>query len=416
MGLKRLLFLVVLAAAMCLGIASDASAGSIADFTPCPRGSSNDLICPVGTTGTPYSIKFRGDEEPICAPGDDKWSVGSGSLPPGLTLAENGTLSGTPTQEGTYSFWLHLRLPDYFNPGPPPQGCSSRDNSEERVSLTIVPGLAKLTIGPESTTPGTTGMPYSLQMTASVSDPKTWSISSGVLPPGVALDANTGLISGVPTTAGQYDFQVLAKMNGDARSDTKSLAIVVRDRVVIASSDPFTDSRRAVSEVSAPFEATLLASGGTGTYTWSLTSGALPPGLTIAEGAIEGTPTLAGTYPFAVTVTDSEGRVATYAARIVVAEKLAVSTLLLRPGKVGKLYAAKIKTVGGVKPASWRILRGPLPRGVRFDRFTGQLFGIPTRAGRYRLMFEATDALGIKSRKALTILVAAAPKPKKTSG
>ena len=85
------------------------------------------------------------------------------------------------------------------------------------------------------------GTPYSLQMTATVPDAKTWSINSGTLPPGVALDANTGLISGTPTAAGQFDFQVLAKVNGDTRVDTKSLGIVVRDPVAIAGSEPFTD-------------------------------------------------------------------------------------------------------------------------------------------------------------------------------
>jgi hypothetical protein len=238
-------------------------------------------------------------------------------------------------------------------------------------------------------------------------------INSGTLPPGLALDASTGLISGTPTAAGQFDFQVLAKMNGDSRSDTKSLAIVVRDPVAIAGSDPFSAARRAQSEVSLPFEAMLVASGGTGTYTWSLSSGALPDGLTLADGAIAGTPTFEGVYPFIATVTDSEGRVANYPGRIVVAPELAVSTLLLRPGRVGKLYAAKVRTAGGVKPATWRVFRGPLPRGVRFNRTTGQLFGVPKRPGSYRVTFEATDALGVVAKKTLRIKVAPAPKPKK---
>jgi hypothetical protein len=221
------------------------------------------------------------------------------------------------------------------------------------------------------------------------------------------------LISGTPTTAGTYTFEVLAKMNGDTRSDTKVLGIVVRDPLSIVGSDPFTAARRALGEITAPFDAVLAASGGDGTYVWSLTSGALPPGLSMVDGAIAGTPTTSGAYPFTVTVTDSEARVANYPARIVVAEKLAVSTLLLRPGKVGKLYAAKVATSGGVKPATWRIVVGPLPRGVRFDRTTGALYGIPTKPGRYRLTFEATDSLGVKATKRLAILVAPAPAPKK---
>ena len=64
-------------------------------------------------------------------------------------------------------------------------------------------------------------------------------------------------------------------------------------------------------------------------------------------------------------------------------------------------------------PATWKIVRGPLPRGVRFDRTAGMLFGIPTRPGRFRVTFEATDALGVKATKTLAIVVIAAPKPKK---
>ena len=417
MGLKRLLFLVALAAGLSLGVVSDAYAGSIDDQDPCPKNPSQTLVCPPGTEGVAYSIRFHGDEEPICAPGDDKWFAKNGSVPPGLTLATNGTLSGTPTQAGTFTFWLHLELPDYWNPLPPPgQGCSSHDNSQEPVSITIAPGLAKLTIGPEAAAPGTTGKPYSLQMTATVPDPKTWTVSSGTLPPGLALDAGTGLISGTPTASGQYSFQVMAKMNSDARTDTKFLGIVVRDALAVAASEPFELDRRAVGEVSAPFESMFTATGGDGTYTWSLSSGTLPAGLLFAQGAISGTPRTAGSYVFTVTVTDAEGRVTNYPARILVMPKLAISTRLVKPGRVDKFFQRKLKTLGGIKPMQWRLVRGPLPRGVFFDRAAGELYGYPTRFGAFRVTFEATDELGVKATKTLRIVIAPAPKPKKLSG
>jgi hypothetical protein len=410
-GLKRLLLFVVLAAAMSLGLASSAPAGNFDEEKMGCTGQ-DPATCPTGTEGVPYSITIyltppdggRG-EDFGCA----TFHHTGGSFPPGLSISDEGYISGTPTQAGHYDFYLTVRYQK--NPG------CFKNPSDDRFIININPGVAKLTIGPESTTPGTMGTPYSLQMTASVLDAKTWSISSGTLPPGVALDANTGLISGTPTAAGQFDFQVLAKVNADGRSDTKGLAIVVREPVSIAAAEPFSDLRLATSEVAAPFEAMLVASGGTGTYTWSLTAGSLPSGLTFAEGAISGTPRVSGSFPFTVTVTDSEGRVANLPTRIVVAPKLKIATRLLKPGRVDRFFLRKLTTAGGIKPLEWRLARGPMPRGVFFDRNAGELYGYPTRAGSWRVTFEATDAFGVKATKMLRVLIAPAPKPKtKSSG
>ncbi len=409
MAVKRLFVVALLVAlSACVAFVPRASAGDFADG-PCFDSNGPDTAtCPAGTTGSQYSVTILPKEGAGCgAASPQEWTVSSGAIPPGLTFSSNGTagavISGIPTQAGNFTFYITVHNP--YKEDPPGTIVCNGDFSDKKFTIPIIPGLPKLTLGPESTAKGTTGTPYSLQMIASVPDAKTWSITSGTLPPGLAINASSGLISGTPTTAGTYDFTVFAKVNADSRSDTKALEIVVRDPLRITGTEPFTTTRHAVSEVGAPFEATLGASGGFGTYTWSLSSGELPPGLDLADGSISGTPTAAGSYAFTATVTDAEGRTANYPARVSVAERIAITTVLFRPAKVGKLFGAKLKTLGGVKPTAWRITLGPLPRGVRFDRTTGILAGIPKKAGRYRVTFEVTDSLGIVATKRLRLTV-----------
>jgi large repetitive protein len=406
-GLKRFSLLVVLAAALSIVFVPGAGAGNFDEEKMGCMGD-NPATCPAGTVGQPYSLTIY-LAPPDSGRGEDFGCAQffhSGGFPPGLTISDEGYITGTPTQAGTYDFYLTVKYHKEVSCDLTP-----KSDSDDRFILKINPGVPKLTLGPESTPVGTTGAPYSLQMTASVPDPKTWSISSGTLPPGLAINPSSGLIAGTPTAAGTYDFTVYAKVNADSRFDSKALEIVVRDPLTVSAGDPF-DAQRAVGEVSVPFDGTISATGGFGTYTWAVTTGAVPPGLELVDGAITGTPTAAGSYAFVATVTDAEGRTASYTARIVIAPKLSISTLLLRAGKVGKLYGARLKTLGGMKPVSWRVSRGPLPRGVRFDRFTGTLTGFPKQAGRYRITFEATDALGVVSKRTFTVLVAPAPKPK----
>jgi hypothetical protein len=131
------------------------------------------------------------------------------------------------------------------------------------------------------------------------------------------------------------------------------------------------------------------------------------------NGSLSGAPRTAGTYPFAVSVTDSEGRTANVAARISVASALTVTTAALRPARVGKAYATRLRTSAGVKPIAWKIRAGKLPGGVRFDRVVGSLTGVPKKAGRYRLSFEARDSQRVVARRTLTLTVDEVARPRR---
>jgi hypothetical protein len=316
-----------------------------------------------------------------------------------------GLISGTPTQAGVYEFYLTVTYNREVS-------CPFKNPSDDRFRIAINPGVPKLTIGPEQNgvPVGTTGTAYALQMTATVPDAKTWTISSGTLPAGLAIGASDGLISGTPTAAGSSTFTVRAEINPQ-RVDTKTLTIHVRDPLTIAIKD---GEELPASEVGVRFTVFLTSAGGLAPYTWALASGEMPDGFVLgSQGAIAGRPTTEGSYEFAVSVTDAEQRVVTYDIELDVAPRLAIATLALRPGKVGKRYRATLRSTGGVLPARWLVKRGPLPRGIRFNRTTGTLSGTPKKPGTYRVAFEIRDALGVVSRKSFRIKIAPAPKPRR---
>ena len=367
-------------------------------------------VCPEGVVGTSYTKQLRGVAgcEPYHA-----YRVINGSLPPGLSLSSSGLISGTPTQAGNSSFWVELRDLGPAEGGP--AWCTVVKTTEREFTINVLPGLRITTNSLPQ--PASVGAPYSAALetmlvtslsplAGSRPGALSWSIipGSGSLPPGLTL-AN-GVISGTPTTEGSYQFQVQAELD-PTRRHSQTLTIVVRQPLVITAAAPFSGGARIVrTEVGVPMSTTLKAAGGSGTYTWALASGALPRGLTTSNGTIVGKPTTPGSYLFTLSLTDSEGRTALFAATVLVAPKLAITTLFLRPAKVGKHYRAKLATSGGVAPTKWAA-RGPLPRGVRFDRALGVLSGTPTKAGRYRVVFEAVDALKVTSTRTLVIDVLA---------
>lgn len=400
---KRLFLLVVLAFVAFAMLPASAAAGNF-DEELMGCGGENPATCPTGTVGQPYSMTIylsprdggRG-EDFGCAT-----FRANGSFPPGLTISDDeGLISGTPTQAGNYEFYLEV----HYNKNP---DCN-KPHSDDRFIIQINPGvpqLPKLTIGPETASSATVGTAYSLQMTANLSDSKTWSLASGTLPSGLTLNPSSGLISGTPTAAATSTFTVQATIDSQ-RTDTKTLTIAVRNPLLIGANGPFsTQTRTAQTEVGVKFSATLAVTGGQGPYVVEQ-SGQLPDGIEfdVSDNSLSGLAEIPGTYRFMLTVADSEGRRASYAGTIAVAQRLAITTRKLKNGRVGLLYRSKLVSRGGVAPLSWRIKRGPLPRGIRFDRTTGSFVGIPAKAGTWVITVEIMDSLRVKTTATLVVLV-----------
>ena len=402
-GRVRRFALVCALATVVAGVAlSGASGASFDDSTPCPT-VAQFFTCPGGTVGQPYSVQLKGKGG--C---DLYWfEVVNSSLPSGLSMNTSGVISGVPTAAGRAEFFVHIHDLTPSEGGFP--WCGGDNPSQKQFVITIEPGLS---ITNQSVKPGTVGEVYSETLKASqvvstnpftgTEVPASWLVQSGTLPPGVTL-STAGLLEGTPTTEGTYQF-VVAAFNG-SQADTETLTVTVRQPVLIAS--PFANPAKPPKlEVGVPFDATLTATGGTGTYTWAIASGALPDGLTFGTDAtITGSPLESGSFPFAITATDTEGRVTTLTATLVVAAELSIKTLRLRAAKVGRLYTQKLATLGGVEPVRWKLVRGTLPRGIRFAKKLGVFAGTTRRKGTYRVTVQVSDALGVTSQTRFTLTV-----------
>jgi hypothetical protein len=210
-------------------------------------------------------------------------------------------------------------------------------------------------------------------------------------------------LTGTPTAEGSYQFVVRAQHATPIAEEAFTLS--VRQPLVVRS--PFTPTPRPSAEVGIRFGKSATATGGSGTYSWSLSSLALPAGLAldVKTGTISGIPQAAGNFAFGLTATDTEGRETTVSGALAVAPRLAIRTLRLKPANVGRVYRAKLATAGGVAPMRWRVVSGKLPAGFRLSQSLGTFVGTPRRAGTFTGVVEARDALGAKARQRLALQV-----------
>ena len=162
--------------------------------------------------------------------------------------------------------------------------------------------------------------------------------------------------------------------------------------------------------VNSTFTATLAATGGSGTYTWSVSSGKLPTGLTLSSaGVITGTPTTAGLSSFTVQAEDSEKtpQSGTQSLKLVISGgNLTITSLPLLDGQVGQLYTFPLAAKGGVPPYTWAIdSSNPLPAGLTLSN--GTISGTPTTAGNYTVGLSVTDSANNTALQTAPLAIAA---------
>ncbi len=168
----------------------------------------------------------------------------------------------------------------------------------------------------------------------------------------------------------------------------------------------FAGSPLAGGEVGVPYSAPLV-SGGVGAYGITVTTGALPGGLsTGTDGLLTGTPTAAGDFSFSVDVTDQAPQTASGSFQVAIVPRVAVTTTTLPTAKTKRSYSATLTAAGGRAPYTWALTGGSLPAGLSLDPVTGTVAGTPTKKAKQTLLtFQVTDALGATASSALTLTV-----------
>jgi hypothetical protein len=397
---KSLIFLTVTAAALVF-----ASAAWALRFTD------ESFFTPVGTVGSPYSFAFTGAGG--CGPAlPYQYSLIGGSLPPGLTLASSGQVSGTPTNAGGWSFWVNLS-----DQNPPSASWCVPADAQREFTITIngagspapgpSPGPAPapaLSITTSSLPMATVGATYSTTLSASGgSGTKTWTVTAGSLPAGLSLSAN-GVVSGTPTAQGTASFT--ANVSAGGASSQRQFSLGVAAGLEIAA--PATT----VAEVAVPLTIELDATGGSAPYRWELTQGSLPTHVGFigdqgngSTALIKGVPATSGSFPLTFRVTDVLGRTTLHTITLGVADKLRLAAKMPGVARVARLYRAHGVAEGGYGKRTWSIARGVLPTGLQLDSKTGFITGRPAHRGRYVFYLAAKDELGASRSLKISIVV-----------
>ncbi|MGC2294804.1 MAG: putative Ig domain-containing protein, partial [Candidatus Acidiferrales bacterium] len=264
---------------------------------------------------------------------------------------------------------------------------------------------------------GANGAQYSATITTTGGvQPVQYTLASGSLPPGLALNT-TGTIVGTPTSHGTSTFTINVT---DNIGKTPNLVVTSPSYTITINPAPplaIPTSILPSGLVNTSYNAAIVPAGpgGVAPYTWSITSGALPPGLTLdtTRGVISGVPTTAGVFKFFPKVTDSAipSQTATSASGVTITvttvPPLQSVTPALPSGDVASAYNGTLKASGGIQPYTWSIASGQLPSGLHLDAASGAITGTPILATTANFSVEVTDSNStVSAPQALIITIA----------
>ena len=316
------------------------------------------------------------------------WSI-QGLLPNGLSFDPIlGTISGTPTYLGigTKTFSIAALY-------------GQRTANSPTLTLTVSDRAALVVTFPQADLTVARGNAVSLQPSVSNAVGQvTWALDSGRLPNGLSISDRTGLISGTATTNGSFQFVLRATDAGAKTALSPSFTAVVQDGIAVSVTEVSSTPR-----AGKVYLANANATGASGTVSWSVLQGPLPPGIVLeqATGRITGTPSSAGTWTYYYRATDSQGAFKDGSHTIVVAPGPSVGAVPFLSTNVGKPFSYTPVATSTSGATTWSVT-GTLPAGISLtNAATGTISGTPSASGVANgLRMTVVDADGLTSSSA----------------
>lgn len=319
--------------------------------------------------------------------------------------ASSGTLSNTTTTSATLTAPVATSTAQTVTV----TATSVADGTKTATVSLTVPAAPSITT--TSLTSGTVGSSYTATLAGSGGiSPYTWSLASGTLPSGLSLAASTGVVSGTPVASAAGTTNLTFKLTDSgaatALTATKSLALVIAAAPAIT----FSTTSLAGATFNTAYTASVTATGGAGTLTYSLVSGSLPAGLSLsAAGAISGTPTAGGSFSFMVKAADAYGDSATQGYSLTVT----YPTLTLSPSTTaltatfGKAYSQSFTASGGSGSGySFSLSAGASALSAAGLSFSGgTLSGTPTATGAFPFTVQVTDSASNTASLSYTLTI-----------
>jgi len=241
----------------------------------------------------------------------------------------------------------------------------------------------------------------------------SYTITGGALPAGLTLNTSTGVVSGTATTQGTATF------SASVRDSTGATATVSNCQIIVSA--PLTAScvpQGGVIEGGTFFNGTVVRGGGSGGLSFTVSSGVLPPGLSLnaAGGFISGNVSRSASsspYNYNVTVTDASGASVTVACTLTITPPPNVLCPSLVSVTLATLYSsfATVTTLPGVdfSPYVYSISSGSLPVGFTLNTTTGEIKGSTAVVGTSTFTVSVTDRNGVVSSSVACGITAVVP-------